>query len=401
MSNPLARADSPESAGLDLAAVEKLVSRLHALVESGAVPSAQFAIARNGCIAVEVAAGEFRAAGRLQSATPKSLYLAFSTTKAVTSSAIWLLLQDGKLGISDRVADHIPEFGANGKQDVLVEHLLTHTAGFPVAPFDALEWGDRERRLERFSEWRLDWPPGERFQYHGLSSMWVLAELIERAGGQDFRTFIHERIVDPLGLRDFYVGLPVEANARVADIEEVGDAPDSERLRTTGLSISPEMVGADREMQRYNRPEIRAVGVPGGGLVASASSLAMFYQALLSDGCASDGTRIWQSDTLREALRVRTGDLLDPMTRQAANRALGVAVAGDEKRVFRAFSPKNSPTAFGHAGAGGQIAWADPANGLSFVFLTNGFDRDPMALGLRGIKFSSAAIRCVKPRPSA
>ena len=85
MSNPLARADSPESAGLDLAAVEKLVSRLHALVESGAVPSAQFAIARNGCIAVEVAAGEFRAAGRLQSATPKSLYLAFSTTKAVTS----------------------------------------------------------------------------------------------------------------------------------------------------------------------------------------------------------------------------------------------------------------------------------------------------------------------------
>ena len=156
----------------------------------------------------------------------------------------------------------------------------------------------------------------------------MLAELIERAGGQDFRTFIHERIVDPLGLRDFYVGLPVEVNARVADIEEVGDAPDSERLRTTGLSISPEMVGADREMQRYNRPEIRAVGVPGGGLVASASSLAMFYQALLSDGCASDGTRIWQSDTLREALRVRTGDLLDPMTRQAAKRALGVAVAG-------------------------------------------------------------------------
>ena len=401
MSNPLARADSSESAGLDPAAVKKLVSRLHAMVENKAVPSAQFAIARDGCVAVEAAAGEFRAAGSLQSATPRSLYLAFSTTKAVMSSAVWLLLQDGKLGTADRVADHIPEFGANGKQDVLVEHLLTHTAGFPAAPFDALEWEDRERRLERFSEWRLDWTPGERFQYHGLSSMWVLAELIERAGGQDFRAFIRKRIAEPLGLVDFYVGLPAEVNARVADVEEVGDAPDYERLRTTGLSISPEMMGADRDMQRFNRPEIRAVGVPGAGLVANASSLAMFYQALLSDGCASDGTRVWQSETLREALRIRTGDLIDPMTRQAANRALGVVVAGDEKRAFRAFSPANSPAAFGHAGAGGQIAWADPASGLSFVFLTNGFDRDPLVLGLRGIQFSSAAIRCAQPRPGA
>jgi len=391
MSTPLARADSPESAGLDPGA----------LVESGAVPSAQFAIARNGCVVVEAAAGEFRSAGRLQSATPRSLYLAFSTTKAITSSAVWLLLQDGKLGISDRVAEHISEFDTNGKRDVLVEHLLTHTAGFPVAPFDALEWDDRERRLERFSEWRLDWVPGERFQYHGLSSMWVLAELIERAGGQDFRAFIRKRIAEPLGLVDFYVGLPSEVNARVADIEEVGDAPDPERLRTTGLSVSAEMMGADREMLRYNRPEVRAVGVPGGGLVANASSLAMFYQALLSGGCASDGTRVWQSETLREALRVRTGDLVDPMTRQAANRALGVVVAGDEKRVFRAFSPENSPAAFGHAGAGGQIAWADPASGMSFVFLTNGFDRDPLELGLRGINFSSAAIRCAKPLLSA
>jgi len=400
MPNPLARADSPESAGLEPAAVEKLVSRLHALVESGAVPSAQLAIARGGRVVVEAAAGEFRSAARSQSANPKSLYLAFSTTKAITSSAIWLLLQDGKLGTADRVVDHIPEFGTHGKEGVLIEHLLTHTAGFPLAPFDPLDWDDRARRLERFSEWRLDWSPGERFQYHGLSSMWVLAELIERAGGRDFRAFIRERIAEPLGLADFYVGLPAEANARVADIEEVGEAPDPEKLRTTGLSVSPEMVGADRQMLRYNDPEIRAVGVPGGGLITNASSLAMFYQALLSGGCADDGTPIWQPQTLREALRVRTGQLVDPMTRQAANRALGVVVAGDEKRVFRAFSARNSADAFGHAGAGGQVAWADPANGLSFVFLTNGFDRDPLVMGLRGIQFSSAAIRCAQSSPN-
>jgi CubicO group peptidase (beta-lactamase class C family) len=401
MPTPQPRADSSESAGLDPVAVDKIVARLQRLVDSGEVPSAQLAIARHGRVVFQAAAGEFTAAGRVQAATPRSLYPAFSTTKAITSSAIWLLLQDGKLGLADRVGDHIPEFAANGKQDVRVEQLLTHTAGFPSAPFRALDWDDRERRLERFASWRLEWTPGERFQYHGLSSMWVLAELIERAGGLDFRVFIRDRVIAPLGLADFYLGLPAAENVRVADLVEVGEAPEAERLRESGLSVSPEMVGADRDMQRFNRPEVRAVGVPGGGLIASASSLAMFYQALLSDGCAPDGTRVWQSDTLRDALRVRTGDLLDPMTRQSANRALGVVVAGDEKRVFRAFSPHNSPAAFGHAGAGGQIAWADPASGLSFAFLTNGFDRDPMVLGVRGIKFSSAAIRCAQPRASA
>ena len=89
------------------------------------------------------------------------------------------------------------------------------------------------------------------------------------------------------------------------------------------------------------------------------------------------------------------------MTRQLANRALGLVIAGDDKRVFRAFSPGNSPAAFGHAGAGGQVAWADPASGLSFVFLTNGMDRNPLVMGTRGLKLSSAAVRCVQPRGDA
>jgi CubicO group peptidase (beta-lactamase class C family) len=181
----------------------------------------------------------------------------------------------------------------------------------------------------------------------------------------------------------------------------VGDAPDSERVHASGLSISAEYVGVDREMQKYNRPERRAVGVPGGGAIANAASLALFYQGLLTGGPRGDDHAIWSRETLREGLRVRTGDLVDPMTGQPANRALGLVIAGDEKRVFRAFSPGNSPDAFGHAGAGGQIAWADPATGLSFAFLTSGFDRDPLRMGIRGTKMSSAAVRCAQPRESA
>jgi CubicO group peptidase (beta-lactamase class C family) len=237
-------------------------------------------------------------------------------------------LQDGKLRLEDRVADLVPEFAANGKQGVCVEHLLTHTAGFPSAAFEPLEWDDRGRRLARFASWRLEWEPGERFQYHPNSGMWVLAELIERTSGCDFRDFLRSRVRDPLGLPDLHIGLPAELNSRVADVVEVGREPDPEALRASGLQVAEQFTGADDALLRFNRPAIRAVGVPGGGCITNAGSLALFYQALLRDGRGSDGTRVWEPRILREAFRVRTGRLKDPMTGYMAKRALGLVIAG-------------------------------------------------------------------------
>lgn len=396
MSISLPRAASPEGVGLDSAAVEKLVSRLRRFVESGAIPSGQLAVAREGQLAATAAFGEVSFGDRRGPVTDDTLYAAFSTTKVITSSGAWLLLQDGKLRVEDRVADLVPEFAANGKEAVRVEHLLTHTAGFPSAPFDALEWGDRERRLARFASWQLEWQPGERFQYHPSSSMWVLAELIERTSGRDFRTFVRTRISDPLGLPDLHVGLPAELNSCVPDIVPVGQAPDPDAVRALGLEIAEEFTGADEALLRFNEPEIRAVGVPGGGGIMNAGTLALFYQALLRDGRGTDGTQVWEPRILREALRVRTGRLIDPMTGYMAKRGLGVVIAAGEHRIFRGFAPGNSPGTFGHAGAGGQVAWGDPASGISFVFFTNGCDRDPVAMGGRAIALSDAAVRCVR-----
>jgi CubicO group peptidase (beta-lactamase class C family) len=390
----LPRAASPESVGLDPGRVENLAQRLRGFVASGALPSGQLAIAREGVLAATAAVGAVTIAGQSRPAGDDTLYSGFSTTKAVIASAVWLLFQDGKLRSDDRVADLIPGFEANGKQAVRVEHLLTHTAGFPAAPFDPLEWDDRERRLARFASWRLAWEPGERFEYHPSSGMWVLAELIERSSGRDHRAFVRERICRPLGLPDLHIGLSPEHNSRVADVVAVGKAPDPEATRSAGLLISEQFTGSDRAIFEFNRPEIRAVGVPGGGGIMNAGSLALFYQALLRDGRAFDGTQVWDPGVLRDALRVRTGSLKDPMTGFMAKRALGVVVAGGEHRLFRSFAPGNSPEAFGHAGAGGQVAWGDPASGLSFVFLTNGCDRDPVAMGSRGLSLSSAATRC-------
>jgi CubicO group peptidase (beta-lactamase class C family) len=87
--------------------------------------------------------------------------------------------------------------------------------------------------------------------------------------------------------------------------------------------------------------------------------------------------------------------MADPMTSVPANRTLGLVVAGDDGHaMMRGLGRSVSPKAFGHMGAGGQIAWADPASGLSFAYLTNGLDRDPVRLGVRSDALSTAAGRC-------
>ena len=117
---------------------------------------------------------------------------------------------------SERVAEIIPEFGTNGKDKMTVEQVLLHVGGFPNAPYPQDEWLDKSKRLERFAKWRLEWPVGSKFEYHPTSGFWVIAEIIERRTGKDFRQFVHERISTPLGLPELRVGLPREFQNRAS-----------------------------------------------------------------------------------------------------------------------------------------------------------------------------------------
>ena len=259
-----------------------------------------------------------------------------------------------------------------------------------MAPFRPTDWNDRATRLGRFSKWRLNWEPGSKFEYHPTSSMWVIAEIIERKTGQDFRDVIRERITNPLGLNDFFVGLPENENTRVMELCHVGDPLTSADYARLGIPEPPVTEVTEEAILAFNRPEVRAVGVPGGGGIMTAAAMTLFYQGLLH-GSAKDGEEIWQPVTLQEALRVISADYKDLLSGKRVNRALGLVVAGDEDRNFRGFGHTNSATAFGHGGAGGQIAWADPATGLSFCYVTNAHDRNPLRMGTRGVSISSKA----------
>jgi CubicO group peptidase (beta-lactamase class C family) len=306
-----------------------------------------------------------------------------------------LLIQEGKLDVKKRVVDYVPEFGTNGKDVVTVEQVLLHVSGFPNAPYPQGEWLDKKKRLARFAQWRTEWPVGSQFFYHPTSGFWVLAEIIERLSEQDFRDFVQARVSHPLGLPELRVGVPRNSQERIADLVHVGQALTSEEYKKMGIPEPPVTEVTEDAIQGFNDPMVREAGVPGGGGIMTAADLALFYQALVNGGRATDGTQIWNPQTLTEVLRVRSGDYKDPVFGVKCNRALGVVVAGgDGLANYRGFGKTNSSLAFGHGGAGGQIGWGDPTTGISIGYCTNGFDRNVVRLGRRGVAISSLAATC-------
>ena len=387
-------ADSPREVGLDPEKVEALFNRAEREVKDGLLPSAQIAIARNGKIGAMRTVGRAVQGGSEKPATNDTLYTIFSCTKAIMSAASWILIGEGKLSPSERAAEIIPEFGTNGKDTITVEQVLLHVAGFPNAPYPQHEWLDKRKRLERFARWRLEWPVGSKFEYHATSGFWVIAEIIERRTGKDFRQFMNERIATPLGLPELRVGLPCEYHHRVAQLCYVGEALSDEERKKLGLPAIPETEVTEEAILGFNRPHVMEAGAPGGGGIMTAGDLALFYQGLLHNRGA-DGAPIIKPESLKDALRVRSGDYKDPIFGVKCNRALGVVVAGGDGRAnYRGFGKTNSALAFGHGGAGGQIGWADPATGISIGYTTNGFDRNDLRQARRGVALSSLAAVC-------
>ena len=360
-------------------AVSALVSKARQGVEAGLVPSCQIAVAYKGEVLLEETFG----------APSDSRYVIFSATKPVVAGVIWQLLTEGSLELSRTIATDIPEFATNGKELVTLEHVLLHTGGFPNAPLAPRLWNDRAGRLKRFSDWRLNWPAGSAFDYHPTSGHWVLAELIQRATGKDFRAAVRERVIEPLGLKRFALGIEPEDAADVQYLVNSGTAPDPDELeRLLGIRELPAEIGNTDGLLEFNTDDGRRAGVPAAGGISTAADVTLFYQALLHDPQG-----LWEPEMRADVTGNAVNQFTDPMTGNPANRSRGLVIKGGDGHGERRhdFGPTTSPRTFGHSGIGGQIAWADPESGLSFCHLTNGLDRNPIAQARRSFALSKRA----------
>ena len=222
-----------------------------------------------------------------------------------------------------RVAEYIPEFGTEGKDVITVEQVMLHTSGFPHAPFQPLEWDDRDARLARFAKWRCNWEPGTAFEYHATSAHWVLAELIERATGRDFREYIRTQVIEPLGLTRLRLGVPEAEQGDINELVNVGELPSREELMAAiGIPELPYSEVTADALLALNHPAVRAVGLPGGGGVSTASDLALFYQGVLHNTAG-----IWAPEVLENVTTVVRNSFPDYLG-TPANRTLGLVLAG-------------------------------------------------------------------------
>jgi len=365
---------------LDRSAVGNLLTRARREVDDGLLPSCQLALALEGEIVVSETYGD---------ATPATCYGVYSTTKALVAGAVWAVMGDGLLDPAQRVAELIPEFATNGKEVITLEQVLLHTAGFPHAPMLITRGDTSAGRCEAFARWRLNWEPGTRFEYHASSAHWVLAELLERVTGEDFRDVVEARVTRPAGIPR---ALGLESGSYpFAEVVTVGEAATPQEIEAVfGIPELPVTEVTPEALLAFNDPAVRRVGMPGGGAVMRAEDLALFYQAVLHNPGG-----MWKPEVLTDVTENVRNHFPDPLTGVPVNRTLGLIQAGDDGRShYRGMGRTVSPRAVGHNGAGGQIAWADPATGLSFAYVTNGLDQHILREPRRTTALASLAAVC-------
>lgn len=315
-----------------------LLERVGLDVADGTLPSAQVAVALHG----EVLAFE-----TFGDATPSTRYITQSAGRPILAAVMWKLLGDGLLDVDQPVASVLEPFAANGKERVTYRHLLTHTAGFPMAGIRYPAMTERAQRLAAMARWRLDTEPGTSLRYHLTSAAWVIADTVEELTGLPLRDYLRHSISEPLGLT-IELGVPVEDQARsVAPMRPIGDLPPDWEPDPWGPWF-------------FRDPEVLAAGEPSHTICATAADAVRLLQAI-HHGDGFD----------REVVRLATGPVVTmPMegdyggTGELASKGLFVNIEGP---------PTTSPSTWGHGGAPSSVMWHDPEPGLSFAYFTNGY----------------------------
>lgn len=349
------------SAGIDERRIDALCALIESHIERSWYPGAAIALARDSKLVLHREFGQSRIENELGpacDATTDTRWLLYSQTKPIVSSVIWQLVEDGRLRFHDKVSEYVPEFARHGKEDITLAQVLAHQGGFPNAAVGPDAWEDHNLMRELVCDFRLDWAPGTRVEYHGASAHWVQATLIEAVTGEDYRDAAQRRILGPLGLTDVHVGVPDEFHNALAGAYHGGPS------------------GRYQLIPERNAPEFWRAGVPGGGGYATAIGLSCFYQMLLAGGVLNS-TRVLGPRTVQYVTRNHTGELVDERFGMPMHRGLGVHVRGLTPTI-RGLGSNASARTYGHGGVGTSYSWADPETGVSFTYLTNSQLEEPL-----------------------
>jgi CubicO group peptidase (beta-lactamase class C family) len=290
----------------------------------------------------------------------------FSSTKGVTAIGVNLAIERGLLDPAAPVASYWPEFAANGKDRITVAQVMSHQAGLPLVEGDftldeALSWTPI---VEALAAMAPIWEPGTQHGYHMRTYGWLAGELLRRVTGAPTPgTYLRDEVTGPAGA-DFWVGLPEAEERRVARLipprtslrKALGSFGDSLLLARVFANPGGHFDYDDM----WNTRRLHAAELPSSNGIGDARGLARLYAGCIGD---VDGHRTLRPATVE---RATVEQACGPDAVIMAETCFGIGFM-----LGKSFGPANPSTCFGHAGAGGSLAWADPASGLAFGYVMN------------------------------
>jgi CubicO group peptidase (beta-lactamase class C family) len=343
----------PEAVGIDPTRLQRANGLLQDWTARGLIPAAALCVGRKGHMVAPRFFGRHRPEEDSPPLNPDALFLVASITKPVTVSAAMILVERGELVLDDKVAAFVPRFAENGKQDVCVRHLMTHTSGLPDQLSINYQLRAAHQPLSAFLDATckepLLFPPGTKVSYQSMG-LAMLGEIVHRVTGTTLPEFLRKEVFDPLGMRDTSLGWQPEKKSRIAAVR-----------------LEEEMVGTD---WHWNTPYWLGFGAPWGGMITSPADFACFCQMMLNGG-ELGGVRVLSRATVRAMTSNQLTAL--PLVPEADRRCrpwgLGWRLCWPGHSA--SFGDLLGPRTFGHWGATGTVCWIDPeAEAFCILFTT-------------------------------
>jgi CubicO group peptidase (beta-lactamase class C family) len=293
------------------------------------------------------------------------------------------LIEDGKLELNQPVKRYWPEFAENGKDRVLVRHVISHSAGLPgiFEPLEAKDLADHETMERLLAAQPLAQDPNAFHAYHALTIGWLAGALLRRIDGRTLGHFFHEEFARPLAL-DAWIGLPEIEEPRVGAMLlgpgmgpwDAGQTPDQKADKVLrSIWGNPPLFPEDG--MAWNTRDFHAAEIGGAGGIATARAMARYY-GCMSMGGEIDGVRVLKPETIALGHEEQSR-FLDPYILELM--AFGVMWAIQTRQ--RRYGPPAD--AFGHGGAGGSIHGAWPTEQVGFSYTMNQMRVDPEDLRSR------------------
>jgi CubicO group peptidase (beta-lactamase class C family) len=320
-----------------------------------------------------------------------TIVIVFSSTKGVTAIAANLLIDAGRLDPDAPVARYWPEFAASGKAGVTVAMALSHRAGLAAVDADLtiddlVAW---DPVVDAIAAQAPNWEPGTAHGYHSRTFGWIVGELIRRVTGRMPGAFVAEELARPLGL-DFFLGLPESEDRRVATLYPAPEAAALDELAAADPTtlFARVLTGPSNLLhydEQWNTRRLRGAQLPSSNGHGDARSLARLYAACLGP---VDGVRVLSDAALDRATAVQA-EGPDLVLGQPLTFGLGFSLPPT-------LGPAAGPRSFGHAGAGGSLAYADRDRGLGFGYVMNRMRLGRPEDDQRAARLSAAAAACAE-----